>query len=55
MTANQYKGKRNTVTFPTEMWETINNLAENETRTFSQMVVQLCSEALKVRKSNESK
>lgn len=48
-TNNQYRGKRNSVTFPVELSENIQTLADKENRTFSQMVVQLCSEAIKKR------
>lgn len=49
MTADKYKGKRNNITFPVEMAEKIQQLAENEGRTYSQMVVRLCTEALQAR------
>lgn len=49
MTIDKYRGKRNSVTFPQSLAETIQTLADDENRTFSQMVVQLCSEAVKAR------
>ena len=45
----KYKGKRNYVTFPVAVYETIERLAEKETKSFSQMAVTLCEEALKTR------
>ncbi|AFY59231.1 hypothetical protein Riv7116_6919 (plasmid) [Rivularia sp. PCC 7116] len=45
----KYKGKRNYVTFPVAVYETIERLAEKETKSFSQMAVTLCEEALKSR------
>ena len=49
MTIDKYRGKRHSVTFPQTLAQTIQTLANNENRTFSQMAVQLCSEALKTR------
>ncbi|MCC2695337.1 hypothetical protein IQ240_22515 [Nodularia sp. LEGE 04288] len=49
MTSDRYKGKRQTVTFPEEMYDTIERLSKEETRNFSQQVVHLCGEALKAR------
>lgn len=49
MTADKYKGKRITITFPPEVYEQIAKLADNEHRTFSQTTVVLCIESLKSR------
>ncbi|MGJ5676747.1 MAG: ribbon-helix-helix domain-containing protein [Nostochopsis sp.] len=45
----KYRGKRSNVTFPTDVYEKIADLANQETRTVSQMVVVLCQEALAAR------
>jgi predicted DNA-binding protein len=49
MTRDKYQGKRNNVTFPPEMYDKIKELADSEGRTYSQMVVRLCAEALQAR------
>ncbi|MBD2248136.1 hypothetical protein [Nostoc sp. FACHB-888] len=49
MTSDRYKGKRQTITFPEELFERITKASENETRTFSQQVVHLCIEAFRHR------
>ncbi|KAB8318223.1 hypothetical protein SD81_017235 [Tolypothrix campylonemoides VB511288] len=51
MTSSQYKGKRITITFPTELFDKIAQMAEDDSRPFSQMVVKLCQEAIKERES----
>lgn len=51
----EYKGKRNTVTFPVEVYEEIAAMAKQETRTVSQMVVVLCQEAITARQKNHEK
>lgn len=53
MTSDQYRGKRNTVTFPVELAEKIQELATEENRTYSQMVVTLCIEAIKNREKTK--
>lgn len=45
----KHTGKRSNVTFPPALYEAILALAESETRPLSQMVVTLCSEALRAR------
>lgn len=51
VTADRYKGKRQTITFPEEMYEIIEGLAKEETRTFSHQVVHLITEALRARQA----
>ncbi|WP_414530354.1 ribbon-helix-helix domain-containing protein [Nodularia chucula] len=53
MTLDRYKGKRHTVTFPENMYQTIQKMSQEDNRTVSQMIVQLCSEAIKHRSQNE--
>ena len=45
----EYKGKRQTVTFPVKLHNVLTKTAKAETRTVSQMVVVLCQEALTAR------
>ena len=54
MTSDQYKGKRNNITFPKDIHEKIQALADSEGRTYSQMVVRLCVEALQQRETKET-
>ncbi|MBD6620819.1 hypothetical protein FNW02_34980 [Komarekiella sp. 'clone 1'] len=51
----EYKGKRNTITFPVEVYEEIAAMAKQETRTVSQMVVVLCQEAIAARENKQEK
>jgi hypothetical protein len=51
----KYKGKRVNVTFPVEVYEQITELASDEIRTVSQMVVVLCREAMLTRGENHRK
>lgn len=50
----RYKGKRSNVTFPPALYEEVADLAAQETRTVSQMVVLLVQEALWHRKQDNS-
>ncbi|NMG11238.1 hypothetical protein [Brasilonema sp. UFV-L1] len=49
MTVDKYRGKKISVVFPQELFEVIEKLATDESRSNSMMVVQLCKEALKQR------
>ncbi len=40
------KGVRNTITFPSEVYEEIKRLAEDENRSISQQVIYLCRTAI---------
>jgi metal-responsive CopG/Arc/MetJ family transcriptional regulator len=51
MTVDKYKGKKLSVVFPQEVFQEIEELSEAETRSMSQMVVQLVKEALSSRKN----
>lgn len=47
--AGQYKGKKISVVFPTEVSQIVEKLATDESRSNSMMVVTLVKEALKTR------
>lgn len=47
--AKNYKGKRNTITVPQNVARVIEKLSKDENRTYSQMIVRLCLEAIEVR------
>lgn len=55
MTADQYKGKRITITFPPELFEKIQKDAIADNRSFSQQTVWLVSQAYKYMEDNQSK
>jgi len=46
MPAGKYKGVRNTITFPRELYEKITAIAGKEHRSISQQIVYLCQKQL---------
>ncbi|MBD0263123.1 MAG: hypothetical protein ICV78_10470 [Tolypothrix sp. Co-bin9] len=54
MTSDQYKGKRITITFPTELYEKVEASAKEDNRSFSQQAVWLITQAYKLMDSKES-
>jgi hypothetical protein len=50
MGRNEYKGKRVTVTMPTEVFDALEKLAKRETRSNSQAALFLIQEGLRERK-----
>ncbi|MCC5624054.1 hypothetical protein [Nostoc sp. CHAB 5715] len=53
MPSGEYKGVRRTITFPPEIFDKISELAKEDNRPFSQMVVKLLIEQLKQREKKE--
>ena len=51
MAQGQYKGKRHNITFPVDMADKIQALADSDGRNYSQMVIRLCTEALAKREN----
>ncbi|MDZ8227887.1 ribbon-helix-helix domain-containing protein [Nostoc sp. ChiVER01] len=54
MTADQYKGKRITITFPPDLYEKVDAAAKEENRSFSQQTVWLVLQAFKLMEEKQS-
>ncbi|HYX16611.1 MAG TPA: hypothetical protein VE944_20030 [Nostoc sp.] len=54
MTSDQYKGKRITITFPTELYEKVNASAKEDNRSFSQQTVWLVTQAFKLMEGKQT-